>query len=526
MATLGRKQLGQKETSAPESARSPRLASRGNVQTMNVVQELRGLLDRRPIQMLVLAGLMTAVAARALYLKFCVLDLDIWWHLKTGDWIVEHHAVPHTGILSRTAAARPWVAYSWGYEVLLSRAYRWFGLVGIGAYGVLLTLAVAYSIFWMARRLSGRFWWSCGLATVTCSAFLFNLMPRPVFFSMTLFTLTLTLILEANRGGRVHLLYWLPPLFVLWANLHIQFLYGLFLVGLLFGVNLLQFVAGRLGIAPKSVLPPTLPTATLGTIFACCVIASCIGPYSYHLYGVIAEYSKAQVPYVMIRELQAINFRAYSHYVQLLLTGAGFFALGWQKKIDPFKLALLIVASVVAFRTMRDSWFICITAAACIADFPAPEIKWCKGESWLEKFALAAFVALALVLVAHDADFNQRGLDRAISSMYPVKALNYLRQHPAPGPLYNTLDWGGFLTWYMPDYPVAIDGRNDLYGDDLDRLFFDTEDGRESYATDPYLSEAGVVLLQKSQPLAGLLMSDPRFSLVYQDQLAALFVKR
>jgi hypothetical protein len=244
------------------------------------------------------------------------------------------------------------------------------------------------------------------------------------------------------------------------------------------------------------------------------------------LYVVIYEYTKAQVPYVMIRELQAINFRAYAHYEQLLLTGAGFFALGWQKKIDPFKLALLIAASVVGFRTMRDSWFICIAAAACIADFPAPETVWCRTETWLEKSGVAAFVALALVLVARDADFNQRGLDRAISSMYPVKALNFLRQHPAPGPLYNTLDWGGFITWYMSDYPVAIDGRNDLYGDDLDRLFFDTERGEESYATDPYLNEAGVVLLQKSQPLAGLLMSDPRFSLVYQDQMAALFVKR
>src|SRR5208283_5444508 len=421
------------------------------VQTMSVAQELRGLFERRPLQLLVLAGLLTAAATRALLLKFCVLDLDIWWHLKVGDWIVEHYAVPHTGILSRTAADRPWVAYSWGYEVLLSRAYQWFGLVGIGVYGVLLTLAVAYSIYWMARRLSGRFWWACALATVTCSAFLYNLMPRPVFFSMVLFTVTLTLTLEANRSGRVQLLYWLPPLFVLWANLHIQFLYGLFLMGLLFGVNLVQVVAGRLGITSSSVLPPTLPTATLGAIFAACVVASCIGPYSYRLYVVIAEYSKAQVPYAIIQELRPINFRDYSHYVQLLLTGAGFFALGWQKKIDSFKLALLIVASVVSFRTMRDSWFICISAAACIADFPVPETKWRKTETWLEKSGVAAFVALALLLIARDADFNQRGLDRAISGMYPVKALNYLRRHPAPGPLYNTLDWGGFLIWYMPD---------------------------------------------------------------------------
>jgi len=73
----------------------------------------------------------------------------------------------------------------------------------------------------------------------------------------------------------------------------------------------------------------------------------------------------------------------------------------------------------------------------------------------------------------------------------------------------------------MPDYPVAIDGRNDLYGDDLDRLFYDTEMGRDSYATDPYLDGAGVVLLQKSEPLAGLLLSDPRRDKPRSDRITA-----
>jgi hypothetical protein len=493
---------------------------------MSAMQELRAFLRRRLVQMIVLASLLSVVAGHALYIKFCVLDLDIWWHLKVGDWIVEHFAVPHTGILSRTAADRPWVAYSWGYEVLLSRAYQWFGLVGMGIYGVLLTLAVAYSIYWMTLRLSGRFWYACTLSVVTCSAFLYNLMPRPVFFSMALYAVTLTLILEARRSGRVETLYWLPLLFVLWANLHIQFLYGLFLVGLLFAVNLAQSVAEHLGIKSNSVLPATLPSATLGAIFAGCVIAICIGPYTFHLYRVIFEYSKAQVPYKMIQELQAINFRSESHYVQLLLTGAGFFALGWRKKLDPLQLALLVVAAVVSFRTMRDSWFICMSAAAVIADFPAPESDWRTSETWLEKSAVAAFVAIALVLMARGgANFNQSGLDSAISGMYPVKALNYLRQHPAPGPLYNSLDWGGFLTWYAPNYPVAIDGRNDLYGDEMDQLFYSTAFGATSYASDPYLNEAGVVLLQSQVPLVKLLMNDPRFTMVYQDRLAAVFVR-
>ena len=82
---------------------------------------------------------------------------------------------------------------------------------------------------------------------------------------------------------------------------------------------------------------------------------------------------------------------------------------------------------------------------------------------------------------------------------------------PHPGPLYNTLDWGGFLIWYMPDRPVAIDGRTDLYGDDLDAQFFNTANGAASYVDDPYLNQAGVVILQKTNNLVSILQADPRF---------------
>ena len=498
-------------------------ARTANHATIGFLDELRPLLRLRWLQALVLAGLLVAVGVIAFNLKFSVLDLDIWWHLKVGDWIVQHAAVPHTGLFSWTAADRPWVAYSWGYELLLSRAYAWFGLVGIGVYGTLLTLGVAYSIYWMVRRLSGRFWLACFLAIAACSAFLFNLMPRPVFFSMMLFCVTLTLVLEANRSGRVQLLYWLPLIFVLWANLHIQFIYGLFLVGLLLSVNLIQRLAASLGWAPAWLQAPTLPSSTLAVVFAACVVGTCISPYSFHLYGVILQYSRAKVPYRMIMELQPINFRAYSHFVQLLLMGYAFFAVGRQSKVDAFKLLLLSIAGAVAFRTMRDAWFICIPAVACIADTIGITGEREAGESWRQNLAVAALVAISLVVFARNTDFTTRGLDRAISSFLPVNAVNYLRQHPVPGLLYNTLDWGGFLTWYMPDRPVAIDGRTDLYGDELVDRFFSSANGAPSYASDPYLNQAGLVILQRSNNLASLLQSDPRFQLVYQDELAVVF---
>jgi hypothetical protein len=495
---------------------------------MSFIQELRGLSRLRIFQLLGLTAFLTWAGGRAISLKYCVLDLDLYWHLAVGDWILRHHAVPHTGILSRTTASLPWKAYSWGYEVLLSLTYQWFHLMGIALNGVLLTLLVAVCAYWMLHRLSGSFWLACLLAAAACWAFLFSVMPRPVFFSMALFMVTLTLILEARRSGRVQILYWLPPIFVLWANVHIQFIYGLFLVGLLLGINLLQRLAGRFGVQPEFLSPPALPFKNLAAVFLACALATLIGPYSYHVYEVIFAYSKAKLPYTWINELQALSFRYPEHYVQLFLAAAAFFVVGWQKKIDPYKLALLVVASVVSFRTMRDAWFICICAAACIADAsfaisPAEETPRAARRTLAEMAGVTIAVVLSLLLIAQNSDFNPRGLDELISSQFPVAAVNYLRQNPPPGPLYNNLDWGGFLIWYMPNYPVAIDGRNDLYGDKLDRTFIDSQLGEKSWETDPYLNQAGVILLRRNLPLVRLLLNDPRFKLVYQDQLAVVF---
>src|ERR1019366_2835625 len=201
-------------------------------------QELRGLVRLRGVQLFALSFLLILGAAIAFVSRTTVRDPDIWWHLKTGDWIVQHHAVPYVGIFSHTAASRPWIAYSWGYEVLMSFAYSWFGLIGFAMFGILLTMAVTFALFWMLHRLSRSFWLAWLLALVGSFAFLFSLMPRPVFVTMILFAVVLTFLLEAQRTGRMRLLWWLPLVFVLWANIHIQFIYGLAVLGLFMGINL------------------------------------------------------------------------------------------------------------------------------------------------------------------------------------------------------------------------------------------------------------------------------------------------
>jgi hypothetical protein len=342
---------------------------------------------------------------------------------------------------------------------------------------------------------------------------------------MALFTVTLTMLLEARRANRPQLLYWLPPLFVLWANAHVQFVYGVFLVGLFVAINLLQKAAAHMGFAPDSLLPSSLPARTLAVILVACVLATCVGPYFYRLYSVVFGYATAKFPYAYIGEFQALRFRNYTDFVQLLLAGFAFFTLGRAKKVDPFLLALLGIASVVGFRTARDSWFVCIPAAACVS-IGFGQGKRGRGDTILERGVVAIVVGLLISLYAWDMGFEAPNLRLAINNVYPVQAINFLRAHPQAAPLYNTFDWGGFISWYMPEYPVAIDGRTDLYGDETDMRFYLTENGDASYVDDPYLNQARLILLPRQKPLAVLLASDSRFNLIYQDSLAVIFVRR
>ncbi len=490
---------------------------------MKFLAELRALGKLRPLQVVVLGMLFAALAGLSLAAKAPVLDADVWWHLKTGDWIVDHHAFPHTGLFSRIAANRAWMAYSWGYEVLLSRAYAWFGLLGIGWFGVLLTGAVGAVLFVMLYRLSGRFWISWVLCAAASVSFLFNVLPRPVFGSMILFTVTLALVLDAHRHARMQPMYALPLIFVVWANVHIQFIYGLFVVGLFAVLSTLRPVAARYAIDQALLPSPALPSGRVLGVFAACALCCCIGPYSFQVFEVVLNYSTSKFPYAVLEELQPLDFRHPSDYFLVLLVLVAFAAALRRRDLAIFNFILLIVATVFAFRGLRDAWFLGISAALLLADASfreaAPQAPWTP----LQWTSAGALTGLLLLLAAHYTGFTMRGLDRAISSRYPVDAVNFVRRHPVQGPLYNDFGWGGFLIWYMPDHPVSIDGRTDLYGDAVDLMALKSVSG--DYARDPFLKEARLVLLPADAPLSVRLSADPQFRLVYADRLAVVLVR-
>jgi hypothetical protein len=490
---------------------------------MQLLKAMHLVLNLPIVRPFALAGIMALIAWFSLDAKTPVRDPDLWLHLAAGNWITDHHSVPHVGIFSRTAADRPWMAYSWGYEVLLSRVYAWFGLMGVAWFGLLLTLAVAAVLFWACYWLSRSFWIAWIVGTTGCFAYLFSLMPRPVFVSMAAYTMLLTLVLRARATGDLRYLYIVPFLFVVWANVHIQFIYGLCLLALLAVVTGVERFCSRLKLSFRWVAPPKLPVAGTIGIFAGSVLACGVGPYGFRIFRVVLEYSTSRVPYSFILELQPPRFQYFTDYFLLFLTVAAFVVLLLKRRFDLFSFPLLVVATFSAFRTARDAWFVSISAALLIAD----AFRRSPGEQ--ERFSLfelaATFLLGAFLLfgVVRNTGFSLRDLDRAISHEFPVDAANFLRRNPLPGPIYNDFNWGSFLIWYMSNYPVSFDGRTDLYGEKLDGIIARSREG--DYSSDPILKESRLVLLQKGLPLTAALARDPQFKAVYEDQIAVIFVR-
>jgi hypothetical protein len=488
--------------------------------------EIRVLAHRPVLRCLALVILLTG-SIRIAPLYSTVLDADIWWHLRGGDTIVAQHAVPHRGVFSQHSE-RPWVEYRWGFEVLASRFYRWFGLMGLVAFRATLQVIISATLFVILLRGLRSFWQAWALTAFGMWAIHHCFGMQPMLISIAMFTFVLALVFEARRRRTIRPLLILPFLFLIWANLHIQFVYGILVLGLLSGVGLVRAILPSkwsTWFQPDHELPLTPVLAVTGLSF----LATFIGPYSWQLYGVLLGYLRSSVPYAIITELQALSFRYPEHFVLVLILAGAFFALGWRRSRDPFKLALLVVCTLVGFRMTRDSWFACLPALAIIADRDGLAAEERTRRLWPRTLAFAAattvVTAAVFALIAWDSKVNNVSLIRVVGAKFPLKACEFIRSRSLPGALYNDMNWGGFVIWDLPEKPVAIDNRTDLYGDEILGRFYSVQTGQSDWRSDPDLNAASIVLLYRQLPLATLLAQDERFHLVYEDPVAVVFTR-
>jgi hypothetical protein len=459
-----------------------------------------------------------------------VSDADVWLHMRTGQWILDHHAIPHTDAFSRSGAGKPWAAYSWIFDVLIFKCFERFNLLGLVAYSTAMVVALTVAVYHLIKRLQADFSVAALITFVAGYSLMRLYTPRSWLFSILFFTLQLDILMHARRtgpknGAKPRELLWLPLIYALWANVHIQFFDGLIVLAIATG----EAILSRWWTRARSRISPSW----LGGTFLACILASCINPYGWNIF--LVGYRAAAQPGVLyfIAEFHALEFRMLADYCMLFLALAAAAALAWRSaepqsddnRFPLFETVLLIFAAVVSFRTGRDMWVMVICASAILAQ----SIRVGGGK----KHSAASFtipitalvVGLMVFLGALAMRVNNARLRIQLADHMPVRATEIVRNSNYAGPLYNNYDWGDYLIWDL-HMPVSIDGRTDLNGDKLISRSLATWNGAPDWASDPDLQSAGLVIGPVTAPLTQLLRTDPRFQLAYEDKLAAVFIAR
>jgi hypothetical protein len=182
---------------------------------------------------------------------------------------------------------------------------------------------------------------------------------------------------------------------------------------------------------------------------------------------------------------------------------------------------------VLSFRARRDVWFVVVAALAILASGRATAVSSERFPLTKRRTLLVAVAVVAvLVVVGRIRHITPERLEAAVATHYPVAATAVMAQRGYQGPLYNHFNWGGYLIWRLPHLPVAMDGRTNLHGDERIERSLQTWSGQRGWDTDPELTTAHLVMTGVTWPLASLLRLDGRFELVYEDAIAAVFIKR
>jgi hypothetical protein len=458
-----------------------------------------------------------------------VLNANVWLHLRSGLWMLQSHSVPQRGLFSQSGSL-PWVDSSWASDVVLASAYKLFGLRALPLMLMLVKVGLAVLTFLLARVGKASFWSALCFSAVAQYVIPLS-QSLPYDLSIVFFGAVLLLLKQSGRAGTVRSLYWLPALFAVWANVHALFLAGLALLALYFVSMWLEglFAKPAQGWLESQTRRPALKPglAVLGS----CLLVTCLNPYGYHLFSAAYRSLYSEAAFQYFAEMRAISFRHAQDYSLMLLVMAAFLALGRRRSVRIFELLVLIAGTLVAFRIQRDSWMAVLPAIAVLSDgfgFTSRKIEADIKVRWERPF-VAGLVCAILAIAAFRLPHSEE-LMSVVNQSFPARACDFIRDNHLPQPLFNEYSWGSFLTWYLPEYPVAIDSRIELYGDEITESYFKVIAGGVRLDSNSSLAQAQTLLLQKQSGMVTALTTLPpltsQYRLAYSDDVATVFVRR
>ena len=447
-------------------------------------------------------------------------DFDFWWHLRTGQYIVEAGQLPRVDPFSHTAAGAPWTTHEWLTEVVLYLVQSRFGyaaLVGLFAAITTATMLLVY----LACRQRGLGEAGSAVLMLLAAALgsgLANVRPQAV---TGLLVVVWVMLLLRYRQGRRRALWALPPLMVVWVNLHGGFFIGLVLLGLMAAGEAAARTLGR----PAAPLKPLL-IATVA-----CGGAALVSPHG--LDGLLypLTYAGTGNPSAQfIKEWQSPSFHGANGLpLGIALLALAVVGLGG-RPLNLTDLAwggLLMTMALVSLRHTSLFGLIVVPLIAARLAVLLPAL----GQAVRPRSArLLVGAAWLLALTGVAVSYQQATVhgSPAIGSSpreatYPRGGAAYLRDQAPPGRLFNEYRWGGYLVQTLyPERPVFIDGRADVYGplvEEYVRVSRLEPGWRESL--DRYGVE--LALIDKDGPLAAALALDPSWTELYTGEVERLF---
>ncbi|MGO9864749.1 MAG: hypothetical protein ACLPLR_14145 [Terriglobales bacterium] len=455
-------------------------------------------------------------------------DPDLWWHLRTGQWIVETGHVPHADPFSFTRAGQPWVVHEWMSEVLFYELWKHAGFAALIVFSAIITTAGFILLYW--RCLAGGVKKHSAAAAIVLGALAAapSWGVRPQIFTFMLASLLLWLI---ERGeSRPRILFWIPPLFLLWLNLHAGFALAPVLL-LAYGAGLM--IETAIGATPWKDARPIILRVVL--LLVACVVLVPLNPSGAELYRYPFDTLRSPAMRSLIGEWHSPDFHEWLYRPFLLVWLLLFVAFASSRSRPKWRMTVpLLLTACAALDAVRHiPIFVLLAVPVIAAAVSADSASLTVADSDRRPISSRLrpfFNGVVVILMAAFALVRWvslgRGQDAREAEQYPQKTVAFLRTGDFPKNVFVYYDWGGYAIWKLyPEYRVFVDGRADLYGDDHLSQFTTAVQLRTGWreVLDRWKIEA--VLVPPACALAQALLLDPNWHTAFREPKAILLVR-
>jgi hypothetical protein len=465
-----------------------------------------------------------------------ISDPDFWWHLRTGQYIVEKVTLPHTDPFSFTAQGKEWITHEWLSEVLF------FGMYRVGGFAVLtlifsgvITLAFGLTYARSAGKpyLAGFALLLGALATAPTWG------VRPQMLSLLLMSVFLFLLDRYALIQDPRVLFALPLLMLLWVNLHSGYALGLVVIGAYWFSALIEGIAflwkqRTVSDTTPEIPPPSLTprmTRNLLIVLLLSVIAVLFNPNGARMFTYPFETLTSPAMQRYIQEWFSPDFHQTEWLpFALLIFGILATTLIARARVPLAHILLLFVFGLAGLRSVRN---IPLLALVAIPVLSAQLAAWIPLRASARptprpmQILNAAIVALLVVVALLHVGgvlMNQANVER---QKFPAAAVEWIQKNrPAPN-IYNSYGWGGYLIWKLyPDYLVYIDGRADVHGDVFIEKFLDIYRASPGWENELAQKNVNLILVEPDAPLATALATNSQWTKVFADSQSVIYQKK